>query len=190
MTLTSPASGQTITSVSFPFTARSVDRTANRVHFLLDQQPGTDLVALAEAGQGRAYPIERDEFQLTIPNLTRGNHRIDVVAYEAGRSEPSVRTFAGIRVELSGFDGMGDMNNDGKVTNRDIFSFIQMAASASQFNPRADFNGDGLVTADDVPLFAQKLYGAGVPQSVVQAMTEQVKAAAAAASAAKEVARD
>lgn len=166
--LKAPASGQAITSSIFQFAVRSVDRTADRMHVFLNQPPGTDVVAMAEAGQGLMSQIDRDEFRLTFTGLTPGHHRLDVVAYEPTRPDPSVTTFSGILVEIDGFNGLGDINGDGRVDNRDIFPFVQMVQAGDQFSPRADFNGDGLVNADDLDGMADKLLGAGASQAMVE----------------------
>ena len=172
--LISPTPEQTITSVTFPFRVQAVDRSANSVHMLLDQQPGDDVVAKAQGGQGQANQIDLDLFERTITNLGRGNHRLDVVAFEQGRPEPSVETFTGITVSINDFDGLGDINNDGKVTNRDIWPFVEMVNNGDTFNPRADLNGDGVIDAGDAPMFGDKLIGAGLPESAVQTMLESI----------------
>ncbi|HPD29387.1 MAG TPA: hypothetical protein PLL20_05290 [Phycisphaerae bacterium] len=164
MTLADPPPGTPITSSMYQIAVRSPDRTATRVHLFLDQQPGTDVVALAEAGQGLATQTDRDTFARTFTGMNEGHHRLDVVAYEPTRAEPGVTTITGILVQINGFDGLGDMNNDNRTNNRDIFSFVQMAGAGNQFSPAGDMNGNGLVDQDDVPLFADRMYGAGLPQ--------------------------
>ena len=173
--LAAPATGQAITASAFEFVARSGDRTANRVHLFIDRPAGTDLAALAAAGQGLMTQADRDEFRLLLTGLTRGNHRIDLVAHEPTRAAPGVTTITGVTVSLSGFDGLGDLTDDGKVTNRDIFPFVQ-AVQGGTFSPAADLSGDGLVNQQDVPLFADKLLGGGVPAPVVQAMVDRLAA--------------
>ncbi|MBI4578870.1 MAG: hypothetical protein HY718_04155, partial [Planctomycetes bacterium] len=170
MALVAPAATEIITASAYPFVVRSSDRTANRVHIFLDRQPGTDLVALANANQGLATQSDRDQFGLFLTGMGAGHHRLDVVAFEPTRAEPSVTTFAGIKVQIGGFDGLGDMNGDGKITNRDIFPFVQMVQAGGQFSPAGDFNGDGAVSELDVPLFAAALLGAGLPQAMVDEM--------------------
>ena len=159
MALADPLPGETITSSIHQFGVRSVDRTADTVHMFIDQPPGTDVVALAELGQGLAVQADRDEFRLTLTGLSEGHHRLDVVAYEATRPDPSVTTFTGILVEIDGFDGLGDLNGDELVTNHDVFPLIQMVQASGQFDPAGDLDGNGFVDADDVPLLAAKLYG-------------------------------
>lgn len=165
MLLADPLPGTPITSSMHQIAVRSVDRTATRVHMFLDQQPGTDVIALAEAGQGLATQMDRDTFRYTFMGLDEGNHRLDVVAYEATRPEPSVTTFTGIRVEINGFDGLGDMNGDNRTNNRDTFSFVQMAQTGNQFSIAGDVDGNGVVDQGDTPMFAELLYGAGQPQA-------------------------
>lgn len=173
VSLAAPATGQPITASAFEFVARSADRTANRVHLFIDQPAGTDLAALAAGGQGLMNQADRDEFRLLLTGLTRGNHRVDLVAYEPTRAAPGITTLTGVLVSLSGFDGLGDMNGDGKVTNRDIFPFVQ-AVQAGTFSPAADLTGDGQVNQQDVQPFAARLLGGGVPAPVVQAMVDQL----------------
>lgn len=170
MALSAPASGETIPASAYQFIVQSPDRTANRVHLFLDKQPGTDLVALAQANQGLASQSDRGRFEAFLTGMTSGNHRLDVVAYEPTRNNPSVTTFTGIKVQINGFDGLGDMTGDGKLTNRDIFPFIQMVQAGNQFSPAGDLNGDGVVSQADVPAMAARLLGAGVPQAAVDQM--------------------
>jgi hypothetical protein len=169
MQLAAPVAGTPITSGAYTFAAKCPDRTAGSVSIFLDQPAGTDVIALARQGQGVATQTDRDRFERSISGLTAGNHRVDVVAIEetgrAGRT-----TFVGVPVVLNGFDGLGDMNGDGKITNRDIFPFVAMVQAGGQFNPSGDLNGDGVVDQNDVSLFANKLRGAGVPQAMVDQM--------------------
>jgi hypothetical protein len=167
--LVSPAPGTPITTPATTFIFRCPDRTANSVHVFVDQQPGTDVVSLATQGQNPADRIDRDEFRRVINNLSAGNHRLDLVAFEETGRAGRV-TFGNVRVVINGFDGLGDMNGDGRVTNRDIFPFIQMVQAGNQFHPGGDLSGDALVDSNDVPLFADKLRGAGVPQAAVDEM--------------------
>ncbi len=176
MELASPPPGTALTVSAYPFVVRSPDRTADRVHVFIDQPPGTDVVALAEGGQNPATAYDRGEFQRLFGGLTAGHHRLDVVAYEPTRAVPRVSTLTGIKVVLNGFDGLGDTNGDGKVTNRDIFAFVQMVQAGNQFSPAADMNGDGLVNGDDVPLFAQRLLQAGGGQAAADALLRMVAA--------------
>jgi alpha-amylase len=169
MALHAPAPGTAITTSAYQIAVRSVDRTASQVHLFLNQQPGTDVVAMAQAGQGLATNIDRGIFNRTFTNLSAGNQRLDVVAYEPTRPEPSVTTLS-VPVVINEFDGLGDMNGDGRVTNRDIFPFVQMVQAGNQFSPAGDLNGDGVVDENDVPLFAEKLLGAGAPQAMVDEM--------------------
>lgn len=178
MELAAPVDGETVTASAYQFGVRSPDRTADRVHLFVDQQPGTDVVALAEANQGLATQTDRDRFELFTTGLAAGHHRIDVVAYEATRPDPRVTTLTGIAVVINDFDGLGDVTGDGKVTNRDIFPFVQMVQAGNQFNPGGDLSGNGVVDAADVPLFAQKLLDAGVPQAAVDQMVRLALAAA------------
>jgi hypothetical protein len=170
MVLAAPAASETIAATAYQFAVRSPDRTANRVHLFLDQQPGADLAALAAAGQGLASQVDRDRFEMFLTGMSSGNHRLDVVAYEATRTAPRVTTFTGIKVQINGFDGLGDMNGDGKLTNRDIFPFVQMVQAGNQFSPAGDLSGDGVVNQADVPLFAARLLAAGVSQAAVDQM--------------------
>ncbi len=172
MVRAAPAVGETITASAYPFVVRSPDRTASRVHLFLDQQPGTDVVALAQANQGLATQADRDQFELFLTGMSAGHHRLDVVAYEPTRTAPGVTTLTAIKVVINDFDGLGDMTGDGKITNRDIFPFVQMVQAANQFSPAGDLSGDGAVNQADVPLFAQKLLQAGVPQAAVDQMIE------------------
>src|SRR5690606_32944100 len=80
--LAAPAPGSAITTGTYAIAVRCTDRTADRMHFFLDPAPGTDLVGLAEGGQGVATQSDRDLFVRTFAGLTAGMHRLGVVAYE------------------------------------------------------------------------------------------------------------
>lgn len=172
MSLAAPGQAEVVTSGAYRFVVRSPDRTADRVHLFVDQPPGADVVALAQAGQNPAGQTDRDLFERFVTGLGPGHHRLDVVAFEPTRADPSVTTLTGIAVHSNGFDGLGDMNGDGKLTNHDIFPFVQMVQAGGQFSPAGDLNGDGVVNQADVPLFASRLLGAGVSPAVVESLIE------------------
>lgn len=174
--LASPGAGEAITAGAYLFAIRSPDRTADRVHLFLDATPGTDVIAMAQAGQGLAAQSDRGLFERFLTGMGAGHHRLDAVAYEPTRSEPRVSTFAGIAVRINGFDGLGDMNGDGQLTNRDIFPFVQMVQAGGQFSPAGDINGDGAVNEGDVPAMAERLVGAGLPRAAVAQMLKFAQA--------------
>jgi hypothetical protein len=64
---------------------------------------------------------------------------------------------------------LGDLNDDDRTDNLDIWPMVQMTNSGIQFDPAADLNGDGLVNGDDLPGFAMKLYGNGPPEEATTA---------------------
>ena len=154
--LAAPAPGERITSASYTLTVLNTDRTANSVHMFLDSPPGTDVIALAQQGQGHATKIDRDQYQLAFNGLTKGLHRLDVVAFEAtGRIGQT--TFTSIRVALNGYD-IPDWDGDEDVDQED-FGRFQACLSGSgvpQTDPAcapALLNNDTDVDQTDMAIF-------------------------------------
>jgi len=140
-------------------TIRSVDKTANNVHVLLDVGAAkTDQEVIAMLGAGtQAAQIDRDLFTRDMSGLTSGNHTLTVVSYEqSGRA--SVQRFAGQAVSSVFGAGLGDLDADGDVDSTDIGLFETVLLSNNQqFNAAADLNADGLVNNSDVILLQARL---------------------------------
>lgn len=140
-------------------TIRSVDKTANNVHVLLDVGAAkTDAEVIAMLGAGtQASQVDRDVFTRDMSGLTSGNHALTVVSYEqSGRV--SVQRFAGQAVSSVFGTGLGDLDADGDVDATDIGLFETVLLSNNQqFNAAADLNADGLVNNSDVILLQARL---------------------------------
>lgn len=139
-----------ITATSKQFTIRAMDRTANRMHLLLDLDPGADPIAAATVFN-QANRRDRFEWFRTLSGLTHGPHRATVVAFEeSGRAAAHDFT---IFVNLCPVD----LNQDGLVDFTDYLEFLTLFDAQ---DPRVDFNQDGLVDFGDYLEFLT-LYDAG-----------------------------
>lgn len=134
----------------------SLDQTAERVHVFLDL-PATvseeDILALADANQGRAGEHDRDQFISGIEDVATGNHTVTIVTIEEnGRT--NVQREVGLFTDTNIGRGFGDLNTDGTINNADLIGpagFEQLLYSQNdQFNPAADITGDGLVDNRDL----------------------------------------
>lgn len=145
-----------ITASSFTATVNCTDPDIGSVHIFFDRHVSTDLVALAQAGQGIAAQ-NGTQHSRSFSGVITGNHRIDVVALGAF-GNPTQAHYVGINAATPFFAGLGDLNNDNAVNGRDIATFVNLATGASVvFNPAADFNADGLNDLVDLDAFVTRL---------------------------------
>ncbi|MFQ5423151.1 MAG: hypothetical protein ACE5F9_04140 [Phycisphaerae bacterium] len=127
------------------------------VHLFLDEYAGTDLVALAQAGQGLAQQLDPNTYSVLFNGAIRGNHRIDVVVLDQ-LGVGTVASFTGINATTPFFGGLGDIDNNFAINGADIAPFVDLITGANlQFHPAADLNGDGLNDAGDLSLFVDAL---------------------------------
>ena len=129
--------GQVITATAYKFTARAADRTANKVHIILDLADGTDPIVYATANPGsQATGNDRFDWVRTFTGLTHGYHRVTVVAFEEGGS--AAFNDYSVFVDLC----PADYNDDGFIDPLDYNAFINDFEAGSM---SADYNGDGFL---------------------------------------------
>ncbi|MCC6676479.1 MAG: hypothetical protein IT436_04985 [Phycisphaerales bacterium] len=139
-----------ITATSKQFTIRALDRTATRMHLILDLAPGADPIAAATVFN-QANRRDRFEWFRTLSGLTHGPHRATVVAFEE-TGNAAAHDFA-IFVDLC----PADLNKDGIVDFADYLEFLNLYDAG---DPAVDFNHDGIVDFSDYLEFLN-LYDAG-----------------------------
>jgi alpha-amylase len=156
---------------------RSVDGTADNMHFFLDLPAAvTDaqILQMVQNGQGDAGDYDRDSFIAGFFGVRTGNHVATVVTFEpTGRS--NIQRFAGLFAETGVGKGFGDMNGNGVFAPSDLLgasngSFEQVLYSQnSLFNAAADLNGDGRVTNSDLVALGAALVGNGANAATMSA---------------------
>lgn len=157
---------------------RSVDKTADNMHFLLDLPAGAtdaEALALALGGQGDAGEYDRDSFISGFFDVTSGNHTVTVVTFEStfdGVNGFNVQRFVGLSADTTIGAGIGDLDADGDFEVADLFgagSFEQILYSDNQeFNAAADANADGLVDNRDLFALGGFLLDGGAPLAVLE----------------------
>jgi len=110
-----------------------LDRTATRVHFLLDVPDGADPVELADS-ENQGFEHDRFEWRKTLVGLTPGPHELTLVAFEVTENA-SVTTF-----DIFVGTCQADFNQDGDLN---ILDFIAFQAAFAAMDEAADANGDG-----------------------------------------------
>ena len=107
-------------------------------------------------GEHAGYGTESKMFELTgIGDLTPGMHEIEVTACSDGGKRATVCSFTlrVMSVDTGGDDpGVGDVNGDGKVNNKDVVVlFRYVSGSGIEVDEtKTDVNGDGKVNNKDV----------------------------------------
>jgi hypothetical protein len=130
--------GAPIATTTFVFRVKLLDRTASRVHFFWDLDPGTDPVPLCNAfNQGTRY--DRFEWRKTMTDLTPGPHSLTVVAFEDSGNSSVLRYPAQVTACYANCDG----SNTPPVLNVGDFSCFLVRYAAG--DPYA--NCDGSTTA-------------------------------------------
>ena len=138
--------GQTITTTTFQFTARALDRTANKMYIVFDLPEGEDPVEYANAHPDTiANRRDRFEWFRTVTSgLTHGPHTVTVVAFEEGGNA------GGTTFNVFVNRCPADFDQDGFLTGLDYDLFVG-AFEAGEFS--ADYDGDGFITGLDFDLF-------------------------------------
>lgn len=125
----------TLTTSSYAFKVLASDRTANRVHTMLNVSPTTDPRTLVTVFN-QATRNDRFEWQRTTTGMQHGFNEIAVVTYEeTGNS--SVNRYT-VFVDLC----PADINDDGTI---DFFDYLDFVDLYSANDPAADFNGDTVI---------------------------------------------
>ncbi len=158
LTAPSQTCGNDITTSNYTATVVVGDPSVTRVHIFANQKAGTDLVALANANQG-VTTVDGLTFRRTIFGAVKGNHRIDVVAFNDIGSY-TIQSYVGIGANTLIGAGLGDLNTSYTIDGADIQVAAGLLTGAiNAFNPALDYNCDGLNDANDVPGFVNSLLG-------------------------------
>lgn len=137
---------------------RSVDKTADSVHYFFDEGAATtdaQLIARAQSGQGTTGDYDRDAWVAGIFGVTTGNHVVTVVSFEP-TGNVNVQRFAGVFTQTNLGLGLGDLAADGFYRANDISGpgGLQevLLSQNTVFNAAADVDANGLI--DNRDLFA------------------------------------
>ena len=154
------------------FIVRSVDGTADAMHFFLAEGSGVtdaDLIQRAQNGQNSAGYYDTDHWVFGYTNLPSGNHKISVVTFEP-TGNVNVQEFIGMEVEGDRGLGVGDLNWNNLFDVADITGprgiENSLATAETFFNPAADFNADGQVDRVDLLAMEQVLIDEAVDMAV------------------------
>jgi glycosidase len=164
---------------------RSVDETANNMHFFMDL-PATaseaTILGLVGGGTGQATAYDRDSFIRAMTALQSGNHVATVVTYEP-TGNYNIQRFPGLFAQTSLGLGFGDMNSTNSYTTTDIRCSSGSGACGNnsvedvlysqnaKFRAAFDVNGDGLGDNRDLFLLGNELVSHGAGQTVLNSYT-------------------
>ncbi len=125
----------TTASTSATFNMRALDRTATRMHLMLNLSPGSDPVALSTAFN-QAARTDRFDHNASVNGLEHGWNTVTLTAFEeSGRAAIYTHTFFADLCDA-------DFNNDGFV---DFFDFDDFATAFEAGDVSADYNNDGFI---------------------------------------------
>ncbi|TWT31300.1 Alpha-amylase precursor [Posidoniimonas corsicana] len=151
---------------------RSVDKTADNMHVLLDLPASlTDDQVLAMIGPGTATSYyDRDEWIRGYFGVPSGAHAVTIVTFEPTGNR-SVQRFAGLVTDTDVGRGFGDLDHDNVYERADFdgpggFEEVLYSQNA-QFNPAADVTADGLVDNRDLFALVDELAAPGGPSPAV-----------------------
>lgn len=137
---------------------RSVDGTADNMHFFLDLPANlseSQIMQMVNNGQGDAGDYDRDSFINGYTGVRTGNHVATIVTIEP-TGNTNIQRIAGLFTQTGIGAGFGDMNGNGVWQSIDILGnngFENILYSQNNlFNAAADVDGDGKVT--NLDLFA------------------------------------
>ncbi|MBU6412728.1 MAG: hypothetical protein KGS45_04585 [Planctomycetes bacterium] len=125
----------TLTTPSYLFKVQAADRTAARVHTMLNVNPNTDPRTLVSVFN-QATRNDRFDWSRTTTGMQHGFNQISVVTYEESGNS-SVNRFT-VFVDLC----PADFNDDGTI---DFFDYLDFVAAFSSGANTADFNGDTVI---------------------------------------------
>jgi len=160
---------------------RSVDGTANSMHFLVDQPANltnSQILALV-SGSNQATYYDHD-FLRTYNGVTSGNHVVTVVTYEP-TGNFNIQRFPGLLTQTNIGLGFGDMNASGAYTTSDIRcsgacgnNSVEdvLYSQNSKFRAAFDVNGDGLGDNRDLFALGNELVARGAGQTVLNSYTD------------------
>jgi hypothetical protein len=156
---------------------RSVDGTANSMHFLLDLPANlTNSQILAMVNSGNQASKYDDQF-IRGYGVNFGNHVATVVTYEP-TGNYSIQRFAGLftQTNLRG-RGFGDMNFSNSYVVGDIRTNVGsvedvLYSQNAKYSSAFDVNGDGLGDNRDLFLLGGHLVANGASQAVLDSYTD------------------
>ena len=156
---------------------RSVDGTANSMHFLLDLPANlTNSQILAMVNSGNQASKYDDQF-IRGYGVNFGNHVATVVTYEP-TGNYSIQRFAGLftQTNLKG-RGFGDMNFSNSYVVGDIRTNVGsvedvLYSQNAKYSSAFDVNGDGLGDNRDLFLLGGHLAANGASQAVLDSYTD------------------
>jgi alpha-amylase len=160
---------------------RSVDGTANSMHFLVDQPANltnSQILALV-SGSNQATYYDHD-FLRTYNGVTSGNHVVTVVTYEP-TGNFNIQRFPGLLTQTNIGLGFGDMNASGAYTTSDIRcsgacgnNSVEdvLYSQNNKFRAAFDVNGDGLGDNRDLFALGNELVARGAGQTVLNSYTD------------------
>jgi hypothetical protein len=160
---------------------RSVDQTADNMHFFLDlpaNMTESQILAMVN-GTNRASYYDRDQYIRGYNSMTRGNHVVTVVTYEP-TGNYNIQRFPGQFTPTNIGLGFGDMNSSGAFTVSDIRTTTTnndsvediLYSQNTKFRPQFDVNGDGLGDNRDLFALGPHLVIGGAGQAVLDAYTD------------------
>jgi len=159
---------------------RSVDQTADNMHFLLDLPANlteAQILALVSSDNRASY-YDRDQFIRGF-GVNFGNHVATVVTFEP-TGKYNIQRFVGLFTQTNGRGaGFGDMNFSNSYVVGDIRTNVGsvedvLYSQNSKFSSAFDVNGDGLCDNRDLFLLGSELVAAGAGQGVLDAYTDLV----------------
>ncbi len=184
-----PVAAQPVNANNRELIVRSVDQTADSMHFLLDLpanspsgQSWTESEILAMVS-GSNQATNYGDFMRSYSGVSTGNHVVTVVTYEP-TGNYNIQRFPGLLTNTNLGLGFGDMNSSNSYTTTDIRCTSGSGACGnnsvedvlysqnSKFRAAFDLNGDGL--GDDRDLFAlgNELVARGAGQTVLDSYTD------------------
>ena len=125
------------------FRVRTLDRTANRVHFLWDVPDGVDPLDLVDLTNLGIYH-DRFEWRRTMVDLEHGPHTLTVVALEVTDTPTVLEHDVFVDLCLADFNGDGALN---------ILDFVAFQEAFVAGDGAADANGDGVLNILDFVAF-------------------------------------
>jgi len=157
---------------------RSVDKTADRMHVLLDLAANlTEAQILAQVNSGnQAGYYDRDLF-IRGQGVNFGNHVATIVTFEP-TGNFNIQRFAGLFTQTNSRGrGFGDMNFSNSYVVGDILSNVGsvedvLYSQNNKYSSAFDVNGDGLGDNGDLFLLGDELVANGASQAVLDAYTD------------------
>jgi alpha-amylase len=161
---------------------RSVDATANNMHFFRDLPSTTsNSTILGMVGSNsQATSYDRDSFLKSYNGVAYGNHVITVVTYEP-TGNYNIQRFPGQFTQTTLGLGFGDMNSSNSYSTSDIRcsgvcsnNSVEdvLYSQNTKFQAAFDVNGDGLGDDRDLFLLGNQLVTHGASQTVLNSYTD------------------